>query len=216
MNVLLIWIGVPKHHLRRSRLAADFFVWKPTCLFAKILVFVNLVQTVIFYLLLKTSNRRGTKKHAEKLSNFVLNSHLEPIGDQNDVLSLSIYGVYIYIWHIWYCTLNTATWRCTGSSHRRQGNLERHQQDNATIPNQMSKCALRKRLTQLWSKHQDSWLTNPDTNFIYRTERSNYESSYQYKIHTTTKWYNFYMKKELNTDRTKHRNQIQTETKHRN
>ena len=48
---------------------------------------------VYFYLFLETSNRRGTQFHAEKLSKFVLGSHLDPIGGQNDVQHLLIYFV---------------------------------------------------------------------------------------------------------------------------
>ena len=48
----------------------------------------------------KTSNRHVTQSCADKLSIFVLNSHLDPIGEQHDVQYLSIscvYMVYIYI-----------------------------------------------------------------------------------------------------------------------
>ena len=43
------------------------------------------------YLFSKTPNRRGTQSCAEKLSNLVLSSHLDPIGEQNDVQYLSIF-----------------------------------------------------------------------------------------------------------------------------
>ena len=72
----------------RRRPQALFF-WKATRLFYKwphccffVLFFF------CFYLFLKTPNRRGTQFHAEKWSNFVLSSHLDPIGDRNDVREL--------------------------------------------------------------------------------------------------------------------------------
>ena len=48
----------------------------------KTLIFSNIYS---FYLFLKTPNRRGTHSYAEKLPNFVLSSHIDPIGDRNDV-----------------------------------------------------------------------------------------------------------------------------------
>ena len=51
----------------------------------------NIVNMLCFYLFLKTPNRRGTHSYAEKLPNFVLSSHIDPIGDQNYVQYLSIY-----------------------------------------------------------------------------------------------------------------------------
>ena len=47
-----------------------------------VLVFVNIKSVYQFATI---SNRRGTQIRAEKLSNFVLNFHLDLIGDQNDV-----------------------------------------------------------------------------------------------------------------------------------
>ena len=37
------------------------------------------------YRLLKTTCGREAQFHAEQLSNFEMNSHIDPIGDQNDV-----------------------------------------------------------------------------------------------------------------------------------
>ena len=51
---------------------------------------------------LKTPHRRGTQIHADKWSSVALVSHLDPIGDQNDVRQWLIY--YIYMWQIRYCT----------------------------------------------------------------------------------------------------------------
>ena len=48
-----------------------------------------------FLYLEKTSNRREIQFHAETLSSFVLNSHLDPTGEQNDVHHLSRYCVYL-------------------------------------------------------------------------------------------------------------------------
>ena len=48
-----------------------------------------------FSVLLKTSNRRGTQFHAEQWSSFVLSSHLDPIGDQNDELLVLTHCMYL-------------------------------------------------------------------------------------------------------------------------
>ena len=42
----------------------------------------------------ENQTRRGTKFPAEKLSNFVLSSHLDPFGNQNDVQQLGIYHIF--------------------------------------------------------------------------------------------------------------------------
>ena len=65
------------------------FVWKPN-MFLEMTVFVNSCQHLMFWLVfLNTFNRRETQLHSEQMSNLVLNSHLDPIGDPNDVQSLS-------------------------------------------------------------------------------------------------------------------------------
>ena len=61
---------------------------KSVSLFYKLpalLVGFMIVQTIS-----KTPNRRGTQNQFEKWSNLVLNSHLDLIGDKNDVQHLSI------------------------------------------------------------------------------------------------------------------------------
>ena len=46
-------------------------------------VSVNIVVNIeCFYLILKTQDRHGGQSHAEKISSFVLNSHLDPIDDK--------------------------------------------------------------------------------------------------------------------------------------
>ena len=68
--------------------AGAFFFEKRHALFqkglflTKALIFSNIY---VFYLFLKTPNRRGTHSNAEKLPKFVLSSHIDPIGDRNDV-----------------------------------------------------------------------------------------------------------------------------------
>ena len=46
------------------------------CVFPVFLVFLHILET---------PNRRGMQFHAEKWSNFALSSHIDPIGDRNDV-----------------------------------------------------------------------------------------------------------------------------------
>ena len=58
-------------------------------LFVKTCLFLEMRSTFFdiecFHPFWKTPNRRRMQFHAEKLSNFVLSSHKDPIGDQNDV-----------------------------------------------------------------------------------------------------------------------------------
>ena len=56
-----------------------------TVLAKKLLTHVNIG---CFYLFLKTPNRRETQRHSKWRLNFVLSSHLDPIGDRNDVREL--------------------------------------------------------------------------------------------------------------------------------
>ena len=75
-----------------------FFFSKQHAFLEKVLVCEYLLKNVNnygFYPFLKTPNRRGTQIHAERWSNFVLSSHLDPIGYQNNVQELSIYYVYL-------------------------------------------------------------------------------------------------------------------------
>ena len=60
--------------------------------FRKVFVCPKPLFSVIFddHVYVRTPNRRGTQSHAEKLPNFALNSHLDPIGDQNDVQKLGV------------------------------------------------------------------------------------------------------------------------------
>ena len=61
---------------------------------SKLTVLVSFEYTSFLHML-ENINRRGTQFHVEKPSNFVQSSHLDPIGDQNDVQQLSIYYVYL-------------------------------------------------------------------------------------------------------------------------
>ena len=45
----------------------------------------------------KTPNRRGTQRHSKWRLNFVLGSHLDLMGDQNDVPQLSIFVIILCI-----------------------------------------------------------------------------------------------------------------------
>ena len=58
-----------------------------TCLLGENTFFVNICQYRFFF----NTTGRGTQIHAQKLSKFVLRSHLNPIGDQNDNQQLSIF-----------------------------------------------------------------------------------------------------------------------------
>ena len=90
MNLLIfissfICFGIPKPHSRRFRLAAGvLFLENMPCLRITISVqsYSIFVNNSLFYLFGKTPNRRGTQFHVDKWSNFVLSSHLDPIGDQ--------------------------------------------------------------------------------------------------------------------------------------
>ena len=48
-------------------------------------VFLAMFVNIYVFLVLKTPNRRRTQFRVEKILNCVLSSHLDPIGDQNDV-----------------------------------------------------------------------------------------------------------------------------------
>ena len=72
-----------------------FLFLKNNMSFLEMTVLVNVFSTFSVFTFGKTPNRRGTQFHAEKCSNFVLNSYLDPIGDQNDVQELLIYCVYL-------------------------------------------------------------------------------------------------------------------------
>ena len=58
-------------------------------------VVINMCRLVVSLRSWNNKNRRGTKLNAGKLSTWVLNSYLDPIGDQNDVQQLSTYFVYL-------------------------------------------------------------------------------------------------------------------------
>ena len=86
MNDMFILFGATKPHLQRVRLAAGAFVFEHGHAFLKNAgVLLKIVNIMCFVLFLKPSNRRGTQLHSGRRSNFVLSSHLESIGDQNDV-----------------------------------------------------------------------------------------------------------------------------------
>ena len=69
---------------------APFF---QTCPFlTETCIFVYICSLCLF---LKTPNRRETQRHSKWRLDFVLSSHIDPIGDQNDVQYLSIYWVYL-------------------------------------------------------------------------------------------------------------------------
>ena len=42
-------------------------------------------ESYVMIMFFQSPNRRGTQFHVEKLSKFVLNSHIDPIGERNDV-----------------------------------------------------------------------------------------------------------------------------------
>ena len=89
IHSIFIWIGNPKPHLWRFRLAAGAFCFENRyAFFRKVYFYPNQCFVIIlndYADLLKTRNRRGTQFHAEKQPNLVLSSHLDPIGDQDDV-----------------------------------------------------------------------------------------------------------------------------------
>ena len=62
VNIICIWIGIPKPHLRRFRLAAVFVNDLP---FWTSSTFVDMCKKQCLYILWKTPNRRGTQLHAE-------------------------------------------------------------------------------------------------------------------------------------------------------
>ena len=47
-----------------------------------------------FYLILQTLNGRKTQLHADKVSDFVLSSHMDTIGDRNDVEYVGAFVLY--------------------------------------------------------------------------------------------------------------------------
>ena len=65
-------------------------------------LFVNMLCLYPFG---KTSNRRATQINAEKLSSFVLSSHLDPIGEQNDVLLVSVFVSFGVCVCVYWCLL---------------------------------------------------------------------------------------------------------------
>ena len=72
----------------RMRFSVLFYSEKTTCPFGKCQLVLLCLNIKFCYLLLKTSNRRGTQIYAEKLSTFVLNSHSDPFGHRNVVREL--------------------------------------------------------------------------------------------------------------------------------
>ena len=91
-----IWIGSHKAHLRRFRLAAGILFCLRHALFRKACVSQCLSISDVFTVLLKTSNGRETQLHAEEWSKFVMHSHLDPIGDQNDVKQLPWGNLHVF------------------------------------------------------------------------------------------------------------------------
>ena len=109
----LIWICRPDDCLRLYRRPqALLFLLKTKLPFWKrrVLFFFSSIFGVFTYLG-KTSNRRGAQSCAEKLSMFVLNSHLDPIGEQNDVQYWSIPCQYIYMYTYVYIYIYTCSER---------------------------------------------------------------------------------------------------------
>ena len=83
-----LYVLVPQALLTALQAAAGAFFFEKQHVFLKnVCYFFNML---CFYLFGKTSNRRGTQSCAGKWSIVVLSSHLDPIGEQNDVQYLSI------------------------------------------------------------------------------------------------------------------------------
>ena len=68
-------------------------------------VYSTFVNIPGFYSYLRTPIRRGLQFRGEKCSNFVLSSHLDPLGDQSDVQELSIHGVYLAYLVLYSCSI---------------------------------------------------------------------------------------------------------------
>ena len=81
-------IAAPKPCLRLNRLAAVWFFYD-TFFPKKVQDRQKQLKSLVLFddeaHFLKTPNRRGALFHAEKLSNFLLTSDLDPIRDQNGV-----------------------------------------------------------------------------------------------------------------------------------
>ena len=85
INVNFIWFGNPKYP---SFFFLNIFQNSDLPLFRKVcFLFKTIFVCLMFWLclFLKTPDRRETQFHAGRWSNFVLKSHLDPIGDRNDV-----------------------------------------------------------------------------------------------------------------------------------
>ena len=79
--------GIPKLHLQRFRLAAGLVFEQRQALRKN-----TVGESVSIFDVITCSgktNRQGTQIHAGKVSKFILNSHRDPIGDQNGVQYLS-------------------------------------------------------------------------------------------------------------------------------
>ena len=76
---------MPKPYLRRFRLAADICLCSTHFVFQKGPLLSMVVNVFLFYVFLKTPNRRGAQFHVEELSNFDPSSHIDPIGERSDV-----------------------------------------------------------------------------------------------------------------------------------
>ena len=92
-DAFFICIGISKPCLRLDRLAAG------TCSSEKRYALFRIdrvysqhlsIFSVYTYFQKKTQNNRGTQIKVKQLSIFVLSSHLDPIGDHNDVHHLSV------------------------------------------------------------------------------------------------------------------------------
>ena len=93
-----IYVDIPKPCLRLNRFPAGVAFWKTTCLFQKGL---HLTQNEIcmgvrwLWILGMASDRREPQNYFQKWLNFILNSRIDPSGDQNDVQYSALYFVYV-------------------------------------------------------------------------------------------------------------------------
>ena len=94
MSIVFLYGSVsPSPTYSASGLPQAFRFVVTTCLFEEGVFLKVFVNVQYFYRFSKTSNRRESQFDVESLSNFVLISHMDPLGDQNDVQEFSIYCV---------------------------------------------------------------------------------------------------------------------------
>ena len=89
-------------------------------------MFAEICQPVMLLnILFKTPSRRGAQFYADNVSIFVLNSHLDPIGDQNAVQYLLYFGTQSPHPHLVVIAANLCLFNCRCSSFRfcRQGQI---------------------------------------------------------------------------------------------